>query len=764
MSREPEPRERVVVRGVVQGVGFRPFVHRLAHRLGLTGWARNDTAGVVLEVAGPAAARDAFVAALRAEAPALATIHEVVREPAAAPATPESGFRIVPSQDEGARRALVPPDVAPCPECLRELRDPADRRHGYPFLNCTGCGPRYTILETLPYDRPATTMRRFALCPACRAEYEDPADRRYHAQPTACPACGPQLRLLDTAGRAQEEPDPLGAAVVRLRHGEIVAVKGLGGFHLACDATNEAAVAALRRRKPRPTKPLAVMSASVRDVRSYAAVRDNEARLLESPAAPIVLLEKRHPSPLAAGVAPGVHLVGAMLPSTPLHHLLCASMGGPLVMTSGNRRGQPLVRRSTAAVARLRGAADAFLSHDRGIRSRADDSVMRVVDGAPRFLRRSRGYVPAPIPLPRGGAPVLAVGGDLRGAICLTRDAFAFPGPHVGDLAEAANLAFLAETAAQLAQLLDVAPELVVHDAHPDYRSTRWATETAGRPTLAVQHHHAHILSCVAENGHEGPVLGVALDGTGWGPDGTSWGGELLAVDGLTMRRLGHLRPLPLAGGDRVAREPWRMALALLQAAFGPAWREQAPLATLDPIPRKKRDAVSQLLDGPLADRLPRSSGLGRFLDGCASLCGLCHRNEHDGQAPMELEAAAATWAGSTTSYPWSADGGVLDLAPAVRALVADVRAGHPIAALAANVHETVVEAFSEETLRVAADAGLPTVALSGGAFHNALLLRGLSRRLAASGLVVLTHRQVPAGDGGLSLGQAWAGCLHVAR
>ena len=761
-------RERIVVRGVVQGVGFRPFVYRLATRWRLAGWVRNDGDGVVVEIDGAAADRDGFVAALRCLAPPLADIHRIERSglPAAG-ASREAAFRIVRSAGGRGNRALIPPDVATCADCLRELGDPDDRRFGYPFLNCTGCGPRYTIIEGLPYDRPATTMRGFALCPACREEYEDPADRRHHAQPTACPRCGPRLGLLDCRGTPLSGAAPLEGALAGLLAGEIVAVKGLGGFHLACDATDAAAVAELRRRKPRPAKPFAVMAADLDAVRAFAEVAAEEASLLTRRERPIVLLAKRVPSPLSAEVAPGVGRVGVLLPYTPLHHLLCRGAGRPLVMTSGNRRGQPLAIHTADAVACLRGVADRFLIHDRPIRARVDDSVALRAGGATRLLRRSRGYVPSPIRLPRGGPPVLALGGDLRGAVCLTRDDLAFPGPHLGDLAQAANLAFLEESVAHLSALLAVEPQILVHDLHPDYRSSRFAQKKAGVPTLAVQHHHAHILSCLAENGHDGgPVLGLALDGTGHGADGTSWGGEILVVDGLFVRRAAHLRPIPLPGGDRVAREPWRSALVLLREAFGAGWREHADLPVFRRVPPGRLEAVTQLLDGPMAPRLPRSSGLGRLLDGCAALVGLCAVNDYDGQAPMELEAAAAPLRSreEIPPYPWSssasAEAEILELAPAIRALAADVRAARPAPEIAWRVHRTVVDAFATTAERIAKREGLAHVALSGGAFHNVILLEGTAKRLSAAGLRVLTQRRVPAGDGGLSLGQAWAGLL----
>lgn len=773
-------RERFRVRGVVQGVGFRPFVYRTACREGLVGFVRNDGAGVTIEAQGAPPALDAFASALEVEAPPLALVRSVRRD-AVEGLGSEDAFRIATSEAGAGRDTLVSPDIATCDDCLKELADPADRRFAYPFLNCTHCGPRFTIIADVPYDRPSTAMRAFAMCPACQAEYDDPGDRRFHAQPTACPACGPHVRLLAPDGAPLATDDPIQFAAARLREGSVVAVKGLGGYHLACDGASEAAVATLRERKGRDEKPFAVMTPDLTTLRSFAEVDDREASLLVSRARPIVLVRKRRPialgeaptrgAPLADAVSPRNGWIGAMLPYTPLHHLLLQAFGGPLVMTSGNRSDEPIIHDDGEAVRALGPIADLLLVHDRPILVRADDSVMRLVGGVPRHLRRSRGFVPMPVFLTRAGArAVLATGAELKGAICLTRGDQAFPGQHLGDLKYAETMDFFEESVAHLTRILDARPALVVHDAHPDYLGTRWARERSGLPTLAVQHHHAHVLSCLAENGHDAPAVGLALDGTGYGLDGTVWGGEVLVVDGLAMERVAHAKPLPLPGGDRVAEEPWRMAVAALHDAFGAGALDG--LADLPPLavpPAGRVRGVRALLDGPMAGRLPRSSGLGRLFDAVAALVGVRQVVRYEGQAPLELEAAAGEAdLDAAAPYPWEvreAEGRrVLDFAATVRGIVADFRAGHSVAALSGRFHRTVVEAFAEAARRAARDAGVAHVALTGGVFQNHLVLSAMTRRLERGGLRVLTHAQVPANDGGISLGQAWAGILELER
>jgi hydrogenase maturation protein HypF len=751
----PVVRRRLEVAGIVQGVGFRPFVFRLAERLGLGGHVLNDASGVIIEIEGAAAALDAFAAALTAEAPPLARITAV--RAAEVAAAGERGFRIVASAHGAAATTLISPDVAVCDECLAEMWDPADRRHRYPFINCTNCGPRYTIIADLPYDRPKTTMAPFAMCPACRAEYEDPRSRRFHAQPNACPVCGPRLTLLEADGAPAAAADPLAETVARLRTGAILAVKGLGGFHLACDASRGDVVAALRRRKHRDEKPFAVMVADLARARAVAEVTPGEEALLTSIARPIVLLARRPGGPLADEVAPANRRVGLMLPYTPLHHLLLRDFGGVLVMTSANPSDEPIVRDNAEALRRLGGIADAFLVHDRDILSRCDDTVMHHAAGAPRHLRRSRGFVPVPVVLPRGGPSVLAVGGELKSTVCLTRGAEAFVSQHVGDLENAPTHAFFEETIAHLKKVLAIEPELIVHDLHPEYLSTKWA-RAQELPCVGVQHHHAHVLACLAEHGVTAPCIGLAMDGTGYGLDGTIWGGEVLVVDGRTGERAGHFRALPLPGGERAVKEPWRMALALLVAAG----RGDALARCLARWPLADPAMAARLRD--LLDRghpFPRSSGLGRLFDAVAALAGLRDRASHEGQAAMLLEQAAGTAAAAPYALPLTGDGPfVIDPLPAVGEILADLDAGAPAGAVAARFHAGVTAALLEACGRVRAATGLDLIALGGGVFQNRRLLEAVSAGLTAAGFRVLAPARVPANDGGLALGQALYGLL----
>ena len=652
-----EPSERVrkhlAVAGVVQGVGFRPFVYQLAARHGLGGWVLNDAEGVKIEVEGPWEAINRFVHDLQTELPPLAKIADLAQS--FVPPVGETSFIIRESRAGAERSALISPDTNVCADCLRELFDPADRRFRYPFINCTNCGPRYTIVTDIPYDRPNTTMKDFPMCAACSREYHDPADRRFHAQPVACPACGPAVELWDAAGRRLDAPDPIRETAARLKRGEILAIKGLGGFHLACDAANEEAARELRRRKRREEKPFAVMSNDLETVMQYAEAGEAERELLLSFRRPIVLLRKRAPERLAPSVAPRNRSYGVMLPCTPIQHLLLAEGFAALVMTSANLTDEPLCISNDEAVERLRGIADAFLVHNRDICARSDDSIARVMAGRERLLRRARGYVPLPIVLKRDGPKVLAVGAELKGAVCLTKGRNAFLGQHLGDLKNAQALDFFEETVAHLCRILEIEPEVVAHDLHPDYFSTRYAQRLKGSsppirepqggpeqlsngPLVGVQHHHAHVAAVLAEHGEEGPVLGVALDGTGYGSDGTIWGGEFLIADLRDFRRVGHLAPMPLPGGDAAIAEPWRTAVAYLHAAFGPEW------ANLD-IPFVKRvdmgraRVVVQMIERRV--NTPFTTSTGRLFDAVASLLGICDRNTHEGQAPMELEAAA---------------------------------------------------------------------------------------------------------------------------
>ena len=701
-------RRRFRVTGVVQGVGFRPFVYGLAraHRLG--GFVLNDGEGVVVEAEGEAAALDAFAAGLRNEAPALARVDAVTSEPLSPLAEPE--FRIETSAPTG-RTALIPADVATCDECLRELFDSADRRYRYPFVNCTQCGPRFTIVVGVPYDRPLTTMAGFPLCDDCRREYEDPLDRRFHAEPIACPACGPQLSL------------PLEDAVAALRAGAIVAVKGLGGYHLACAAANEDAVARLRARKHREEKPFALMAS---EPEALAHVDEAEGALLRARERPIVLLRRSEHAAVAPSVAPGTEWLGVMLPYTPLHHLLLADFGGPLVMTSGNRSDEPIAFEDGDAQARLGDIADLFLGHDRPIHRRCEDSVVR--EAFP--VRRSRGYVPAALALPvAAGQPIVAAGAELKSTFCVARGAEAYLSAHLGDLdTELALRAFRTDLELYLA-MLDVQPEVIAYDLHPEYLATKWALEQPDVELVGVQHHHAHAAACLAEHAEEGPALALVFDGTGYGTDGTLWGGELLRCDLEGFERLAHLEPIPLPGGEAAIREPWRTAASYL---------ERAGLA----VPFERWELVRH----SLRVNAPLSSGMGRLFDAVAALLGVRETVTYEGQAAIELEQLAGDAAASP--YNWRfGDGAAL-----VALVHADLEDGRDRAELAAAFHETIAAAAADAV----AEIGEPrVVVLSGGSFQNLRLLTATRSRLEGHGFRVLVHRAVPPNDGGISYGQA---------
>jgi len=761
---ESPVRQRIAVRGVVQGVGFRPFVWRLASELGLDGFVRNDAAGVVIEVQGGRERVARMARRIAREAPPRARI-DAVDVVDCETRGGERGFAIVASE-AGRAATAIGPDGAVCADCLAELFDPADRRYRYAFVNCTNCGPRYTITRRLPYDRATTSMATFAQCPSCAAEYASPRDRRFHAEPNACPACGPRLALLDGAGREIGDADPVAETVARLARGEIVAIKGLGGFHLACDARNATAVARLRERKARDEKPFAVMVAGAASLGGLADVVAGERALLESPERPIVLLRKSAGADVAlAGVAPGLAWIGAMLPYTPLQFLLfheaagrpagLAWLGVPqamvLVMTSANPGGEPLVTGNGEALVRLAGLADAFLVHDRDIVTRCDDSVVRMPEGAGgiQFVRRARGYTPQAIRLASDGPPVVAVGGWFKNTVCVTRGDEAFVSQHVGDLDNAPTCTALADAIAHLVSILEVQPAAVAHDLHPDFFSTRHAAELAARydvPLCGVQHHHAHVAAVLAEHRVAEPALGLALDGVGLGTDGGAWGGELLRVDGARFERLGRLRPLRLPGGDRAAREPWRMAAAALALA-----------GRGETIERRFADEPAAATVTALLARgmhAPETSSLGRWFDAAAGLLGVRRRIAFEGQAAMLLEGLAerhGAVAADPSLYAIGADN-ALDLT-ALGARLADVDDAGFGAAL---FHATVVAALADWVAATARREGLATVAGAGGCFLNAILARGLRDALAERGLALLEARAVPPNDGGLSLGQAW--------
>ncbi|WP_172330600.1 carbamoyltransferase HypF [Mangrovicoccus sp. HB161399] len=732
---------QIRVRGQVQGVGFRPYVWQLARRFGLRGEVLNDAEGVLIRAAGGDMA--GFLAALEAEAPPLARI-DAVETATCVFAAPE-GFAIAASGGAGAE-TRVTPDAATCPACLAEIMDPSDRRHGYPFANCTHCGPRFAILTGLPYDRAQTTMAAFPMCGACAAEYADPADRRFHAQPVACPDCGPRLWIEPAA------PDPVRAAAARLKAGETVAIKGLGGFHLAVDATQGAAVQRLRTRKRRPSKPFALMG-TMEMIRALCHVSAEEEALLADPAAPVVLLA-RQGCALPEPVAPGQPRLGFMLPSTPLHHLLLAAVGRPLVMTSGNLSGEPQVIGNCEAREKLAGFADALLMHDRGIARRLDDGVERITPQGPMVLRRARGRVPGTLPLPPGfgAAPqVAAFGGQMKGAICLLKNDQALLGHHLGDLDDALAAEAFEAACRDYAELFDHRPELAACDLHPEYRASRHA-EATGLPVSRVQHHHAHLAACMGENLWPidgGPVAGIVLDGLGLGADGTVWGGELLLGGYRGFERTAHLRPAALPGGDMAGREPWRNLLARLdQAGLAGLADEMLPGKPLPPL----RMAVEKGLNAPLC------SSAGRLFDAFAAACGLApERQSYEGEAAMALEAAAlAAPAAVADPYPLPA----LDPAPLFLAWAGDRRNGVPAAVMAARFHAGLAQAFAAAARALVDGGRAGAVALSGGCFQNALLLELTVKALGD--VPVLLHRRTPANDGSLALGQALVAAARV--
>jgi hydrogenase maturation protein HypF len=757
----PIERRRVAVRGIVQGVGFRPFVHRLATDLRLAGEVRNDAAGVTIELQGPSSALDDFLARLRTEAPRLARIDAVEERPAPV-ATAAQGFAITRSE-AGSVTTAIGPDSAVCEDCLAELFDPSDRRYRYAFINCTHCGPRYTITRGLPYDRPMTSMASFAQCPACLAEYGSIDDRRFHAEPNACPDCGPRLELTQLCG-TPIGGDPIAATLALIRAGSIVAIKGLGGFHLACDARNTDAVARLRERKSREAKPFALMALNLASLADVAAIGEDDATLLASAERPIVLLPKRAQADATfAGVAPGLAWLGAMLPYTPLHYLLFHEDAGRpsgkrwleapqrlvLVMTSANPRGEPLVVSNAEARSRLGGLADAVLAHDRDILTRCDDSVVRSsATGAPQFVRRARGYTPRAVRLARDGPSVVATGGWYKNTACVTRGAEAFVTQHIGDLDNAPACEALEQAADHLLRILEVRPEAIAHDLHPDFFSTHLAATLADRfgvQAIGVQHHHAHIAAVTAEHRVEQPVLGLALDGVGLGSDGAAWGGELLRIDGASFQRLGHLAPLRLPGGDRAAREPWRMAAAAL-ARLGRC-DEIATRFASEPAAA----TVARLLEQGV--RAPPTTSAGRWFDAAAGLLGVSRRMAFEGEAAMLLEGLAARRGpvpADRTLYAVERDG-TLELLPLLDRLrdVDDAGFG------AALFHATLVEALAEWAAQAARATGFTIVACAGGCFLNAIVARGLRDALAARGLAMLEAQQVPPNDGGLCLGQA---------
>lgn len=749
-------RQRFTVTGVVQGVGFRPFVHRIASELGLAGFVGNDSGAVFLEVQGDPAHVAEFGRRLRTDAPPLARIGAVGVTDVTADAGCPPDFRIVASRTNAGASTPIPPDIAVCDDCVAELFDPRNRRYRHPFVTCTNCGPRFTIIRGVPYDRPVTTMSEFGMCPRCAAEYHDPADRRFHAQPIACPECGPSLWFWSRAGRVAGSDAALAATQQALAAGAVVAIKGIGGYHLACAADDETAVGAVRSRKARGAKPFAMMVRDLDIARRYAHIDDAEAAVLRSPARPIVLLRRRPDAPVAEAVAPGSPLLGLMLPYSPVHHLLLAPAPDALVFTSANRSDEPICFTDEDVASRLPGLCDAILDHDRPIHVPCDDSVVRVLKdegaGVELPIRRSRGYAPLPVDLGRRGPAVLAVGGELKNTCCLTDGSRAYLSGHIGDMASWETLRAFERAVGQLSEIRGE-PARLAADLHPGYHTRSWAERRAGnRPLDLVQHHHAHVVSLLAEHGRIGePVVGVSFDGTGYGCDDTIWGGEILVLgrDSHRFARAGHLRAVPLPGGDAAVRNPWRMALSQLWTA-GIDWTPSlAPVAAATAA--ELRLTRSQLDSG--AGCVPCSS-MGRLFDAISSLLGVRHRIDYEGQAAIELEALAERAGGPGPSVPLTvrADG-VIDPATCVQTIVSALSAGTPPALLAAAFHRAVANAVATVVTQVAGPIRL--VGLTGGVFQNVLLLRACRELLQRNGFEVLIHRIVPPNDGGLALGQA---------
>jgi hydrogenase maturation protein HypF len=745
---------RISVRGVVQGVGFRPFVYQLATRHNLRGWVCNTSEDVRIEVEGEAKDIERFLHELHEQAPPLSHIEDI-KVTAGAPENYDK-FEIRPSIAEKGKYQLVSPDIATCPDCLREIFDPKDRRYRYPFTNCTNCGPRFTIIKDIPYDRPNTTMKSFRMCPECRKEYDNPLNRRFHAQPNACPACGPQLELLDARGNPVTCEDIIGKASQLLKDGKIIAVKGLGGFLLACDATSETAVNRLRQRKNRPAKPLAVMVADLDEAKRHCKVNEEEAKLLTSPGSPIVLMKWKPESDISKVVAPDLKYLGVMLPYTPLHHLLLRETGLPLVMTSGNLSEEPIAKDNDEALRRLQNIADYFLVHNRDIYARYDDSVMIVEKDMPRFTRRARGYAPYPIRLPFKSKQIQGCGAEEKNTFCLTRDNYAFVSQHIGDMENMETLEHYVNTIAMYKKLFRIEPEIIAHDMHPEYLPTKYAKELAEKEKIKlvpVQHHHAHIVSCLADNGIEGPVIGVSFDGTGYGTDGHIWGGEFMVADYKKFNRVAHLEYLPLPGGALAIKKPYRTAIGYLMSLGIDIDRnipifKQIEEGELEII----RNQVEKKVNAPL------TSSMGRLFDAVSALIGVRGIIEYEAQAAIDLEMLADDAQGETGYYPFliiEHDGtDIIKIHDLLTAIIKDLHSDTTKAVIAARFHNTIAQMILKVCRDISAKTGINKVALSGGVFQNRLLLRIAIALLESKAFEVYTHRQVPCNDGGISLGQ----------
>ena len=749
LAQETRELRHISVQGVVQGVGFRPFVYRLAIEESLKGWVLNTSGGVEIEVEGTRPSIDRFLKALTSDAPPLAYIAGV--RMMSGPINGYASFEIRESkQDTGYQ--LISPDIATCADCRRELFDPGDRRFRYPFTNCTNCGPRFTIISDIPYDRPNTTMALFQMCEACLREYENPLNRRFHAQPNACPECGPRVWLENETGEIVAASNAIAEAVRLLKTGSILAIKGLGGFHLACDALNNQAVELLRARKGRLHKPLAVMMESMDGIKAECMVDDAEEALLSSPQAPIVLLRRKEMNHLAPSIAPCNNYLGVMLPCTPLHHVLLADFGRPVVMTSGNISEEPIARNNDEAEQRLAGLADYFLLHDRDIYSRYDDSVYAVVKNKAYPIRRARSYAPHPVRLPFMAQPILAVGAQEKNTFCLTRDEYAFVSQHIGDLDSIDTLDHFKSTVELYKRLFRIEPTLITHDLHPDYLSTRYALESHGAlPLMGVQHHHAHIASCMVDNGTTERAIGVAFDGSGFGPDGTVWGGEFLLADLRGFERVGRIEPLPLPGGELAIKRPYRIAVGYLFALFGSLPR----LPSIESIPGEELSIILQQVHAGV--NTPMTSSCGRLFDAVSALLGIRSSITFEGQAAIELEMRSQEDA-PFQPYPYGLDqaNGLWEVRvkPLIEAILEDVSQRVPTGVIGSRFHDTIALITQDVTSRIARETGINRVALSGGVFQNRLLLNRTLPLLRQAGLEPLLHRQVPCNDGGISLGQ----------
>jgi hydrogenase maturation protein HypF len=752
LEESPKGRAKATIQGIVQGVGFRPFIYQLAQERQFKGYVANTAFGVDLEVEGSLSAIEDFLRDIEIRKPPLAEI--TLFETVFLPLKSYQEFTIEESRSDTERSALISADTSICDDCLRELLDPSDRRYRYPFINCTNCGPRYTIIKDIPYDRDKTTMRVFKMCGACDQEYHDPFNRRFHAQPDACWDCGPRVSLYDHKKDLVPCDDPIKETIKLLKEGHILAIKGLGGFHLAVDATSERGVALLRRRKGREEKPFAIMSRDVESAKKYACVSADEERLLTSSKRPIVLLRKKEGARLAQGVSPGNKNVGVMLPYTPLHYLIFQEDFLALVMTSGNMTEEPIVIDNHDAFDRLSSIADYFLIHNREICLRSDDSVLRVVDGVPRQIRRSRGYVPVPIFLKYEVESILACGAELKNTICVTKGNCAFLSQHIGDVENIETLDFLKLTVGHLKRVLEINPTVIAYDLHPGYHSTHFALEQKGIKLIGVQHHHAHIASCMAENGVDETVIGLSLDGTGYGLDGRIWGGEVFVCNLRDFERVCHFDYVPMPGGTAAIKEPWRMALSYLYHTYHEELMD-LDIDFLNSLDKKKVEVILKMMESGINS--PLTSSLGRLFDGIAALIGVRQRVKYEGQAAMELEMAIEE--DGDTFYPYGIGEDdphwTFIHEPIIKGVVKDLQKGLSQGRISAKFHLTLLHMLSEICLRIRKKSGLNTVALSGGVFQNAFLMEGLSRRLHDQDFRVISHSKVPTNDGGISLGQA---------